>query len=91
MKPHRTETLETTPSFRARFNGTFEAGRNIKPEINLVGERSSKTGRWKAALLKWHKIKSGHINPQSVAAIVADNAEKFAYFDKTGGRLPMGL
>jgi hypothetical protein len=91
MKLTRTESLETAPSFRARFHGAFEAGKRIKPEINLVGERHSKVGRWKAALLKWHKIKSGALNAQSAAAVMSDNAEKFAYFDKHGGRLPMGL
>jgi len=91
MKPHRTTTLDTAPELRARFNGMFEAGRKVKTGIEVVGERSSVKGRWKAALLKWHKIKLGHISERSVKAIVADNKEKFAYFDKHGGKLPMGL
>ncbi len=91
MKPHCTESLETAPSFRARFHGAFEAGRNIGPELNLVGERHSKKGRWKAAWLKWHKIKLGHIKGEAVAILMKDYADKFSYFDKHGGRLPMGL
>ena len=91
MKPHKSESLDTAPSFRARFRGAFEAGKRVKSEISLVGERHSKAGRWKAALLKWHKIKSGAINAQSAAVVIADNADKFEYFDKNGGKLPMGL
>lgn len=91
MKLHRTETLGTAPSFRARFNGTFEAGRKIRSELNLVGERCSKEGRWKAAQLAWHKMREGRINPIAVEALKRDHAEKFAYFDKHGGRLPMGI
>lgn len=91
MKPHSTETLETAPSFRARFHGAFEAGKRIGPELNLVGERSSKKGRWKAAWLKWHKIKLGHIKGEAVEILMKDHADKFRVFEKNGGRLPMGL
>jgi hypothetical protein len=91
MKRHKSESLDTAPSFRARFNGAFEAGRRVKPEINLVSERHSKVGRWKAAWLAWHKMMQGKIAPESAKALRVNHAEKFAYFEKHGGRLPMGL
>tara|TARA_R110000868_G_scaffold11880_1_gene57872 strand:- start:240 stop:515 length:276 start_codon:yes stop_codon:yes gene_type:complete len=91
MKTHKTETLETAPSFRARFAGAFAAGKRIKPEINLIGERHSNKGRWKAAQLAWYKIQQGKIQPHSRIALELDHADKFAYFRLHGGRLPMGL
>lgn len=89
MKPHRTETLETTPSFRARFNGAHEAARKCGSRLGF--NRHSARGKWEASLVAWKKMKMGHINAASVDALVRDHAEKFRVFDKNGGRLPMGL
>jgi len=91
MKTHRTDTPDTTQEFRARFHGAFEAGRRITPEINIVGNRATKLGRWKAAQLAWYKIQQGKVAPESRIALERDHADKFSYFFKHGGRLPMGL
>lgn len=89
MKRHRTESLETAPEFRARFNGAFEAARKAGSRLGF--NRHSARGKWEASLVAWKKMKMGHINASSVEALVKNHADKFSYFDKNGGRLPMGL
>jgi len=91
MKLHLTDTLETAPSFRARFHGAHEAAQRVKPEITTVGERSSAKGRWKAALFKWQKIQQGRLSEHAVKLITQDNADKFRVFEKNGGRIPSGV
>jgi len=91
MKPHRTDTLDTAPEFRARFNGAFEAAQRVKPEITTVGEWSSAKVRWKAALFKWQKIQQGRLSERAVKLITRNHAHKFRVFEKNGGRIPSGV
>lgn len=89
MKLHRTDTLDTTPEFRARFNGAFEAARKAGSRLGF--NRHSARGKWEASLVAWKKMKMGHINAASVDALVKDHAEKFRVFESNGGRIPARL